>query len=100
METVNDKLKNIAQISIGVLLFSGQDYYYLIAPSVNRAALKLSNGNTLVIKANASAKNIYIASVKLNGKTINKATITHSLLSNGAVLDFRLTDKPTTKWIK
>lgn len=86
--------------AIGLFPNAGQDYYYLIAPSVNRAALKLSNGSTLVIKANASEKNIYIASVKLNGKTINKATITHSLLSNGGVLDFRLTDKPTTKWIK
>lgn len=59
----------------------------------------MSNGNTLVIEANASAKNIYIASAKLNGKTINKVTITHNLISNGGVLDFRLTDKTTTKWI-
>lgn len=79
--------------AIGLFPNAGQDYYYLTAPAVKSATLRLSNGNTLTIKANASAENVYIASCRFNGKTIKGGTIPHSLLCKGGVLEFTLTDK-------
>src|SRR5699024_10124929 len=51
--------------------------YAIGSPSVKKATIHLSNGNTFTVRAkNLSGKNVYIQSATLNGKKWNKAYIT------------------------
>lgn len=83
--------------SVGLFPNAGQDYYYLNAPKHSKAILKLANGKTLTVIANASEKNIYVESCALNGKQWNKPTIKHSDIVNGGVIEMKLSEVPT-KW--
>lgn len=87
--------------STGLFPNAGQDYYYLSAPLVNRAVYTISGGRQIIITANASPKNIYVKSCKVNGEIWNDPVIKHEVISNGATIEFELTDKPTdwgTNW--
>ena len=53
----------------------------------------------LVITANASDKNIYIKSCKVNGKSWNRAIIEHGEIANGGTIEMELSDVPT-EWGK
>lgn len=81
--------------SIGLFPNAGQDYYYLNAPLYPKSTVRLSGGKTLVITANASEKNIYIKSCKVNGKPWNKAIISHSDIAGGGTIEMELSDVPT-----
>jgi putative alpha-1,2-mannosidase len=82
--------------SLGLFPNAGQDWYFVGSPVFTKAIIKLENGNALVINApNASEKNIYVKSLKLNGTPINRAWIRHSEIASGATLDFEMTDAPT-----
>lgn len=81
--------------ALGFFPNAGQDYYYLLAPSVEESVLTLSNGKTLTIRANASQENVYIESCTLNGKKIKTPIILHRQLAQGGVLEFRLSNIPT-----
>jgi putative alpha-1,2-mannosidase len=51
-----------------------------------------------VIKAkNNSRANKYVATVKLNGKTLDKMFINHQDIIDGGVLEFEMTASPTVK---
>lgn len=78
--------------ALGLCPNAGQDFYYLNAPAVSHAAIKLEGGKELIIKANASPENVYIASCKLNGKPVNGAILRHSDIADGGILEFELTD--------
>jgi predicted alpha-1,2-mannosidase len=76
---------------------SGQ--YVIGSPSVKEAVLDLSGGKKLVVKANnLSEKNIYIRSVKLNGKPWNKTYFTHKDIADGGELIFEMGNKPNKRW--
>ena len=63
------------------------------------AKIHLENGKTFTIHArNVSDKNIYIQSVKLNGKIYKKSFFTHEDLMNGGRLEFEMTDAPVKNW--
>ena len=48
------------------------DYYVMGSPGVKKAVMHLSNGKTFTITAeNLSAENIYVQSVRINGKDWN-----------------------------
>lgn len=77
----------------------GSGEYAIGSPSVKQAEIELQNGKSLVIKANNfSSKNIYIRTVTLNGKPLNKSFITHDDIINGGEMIFEMTQRPNKKW--
>jgi predicted alpha-1,2-mannosidase len=77
----------------------GSGQYAIGSPSVKESIIELADGKKLIIKANnLSDKNIYIRSVKLNGKLLNKFTIEHSQLNGGGELVFEMGSRPNKKW--
>jgi predicted alpha-1,2-mannosidase len=69
----------------------GSDQYVLGSPNAEQITLHLENGRTLVIKANNfNDKNVYVKSVKLNGKTLSSPFISHNQLMEGGELVFEL----------
>lgn len=76
----------------------GQPVYTFGTPLFKEAKINLENGKTFTIRArNVSDKNIYIASVKLNGKAHRKSFFTHEDLMRGGVLEFLMTDTPNKR---
>lgn len=68
--------------------------YQLGSPKVDKAVLQLENGKTFTINTkNLSEKNIYIQSVKLNGKGYTKNYILHSDIVKGGTLEYTMQNK-------
>ena len=62
---------------------------------------KYAKGTTFtVLTHNNSAKNIYIQSAKLNGKTYDKCWINHQDIVNEGALELTMGDKPYVNWGK
>ena len=73
----------------------GSDQYVLGAPFVKEATIKLENGKTFTVKSlNLSDKNVYVKSIKLNGKPYKKSFLTHSDIVNGGELIFEMGARP------
>ncbi len=83
--------------------------FYQVAPSIpnydfgtplfKEAKINLENGKTFIIKAaNVSPKNIYIKSVKLNGKVLKDTFFKHEDLMKGGTLEFEMSDAPVKNW--
>nr|HQU93172.1 glycoside hydrolase family 92 protein [Pyrinomonadaceae bacterium] len=73
----------------------GSGEYSLGSPVIKTASLKLENGKVLNIEAvNQSDKNVYVSSVELNGRPLNRRHITFAEISGGGKLVFRMSDKP------
>jgi len=76
----------------------GSGEYSIGSPSVQKAVIQLKEGNKLTVKANnLSDRNIYIKSVSLNGKPLNRSILTHSELTGGELV-FEMSDHPNKKW--
>lgn len=65
-------------------------------PVFESVKIKLKAGD-LILKG-GSEKNIYINSLKMNGKDYDNAWVNWSDLSKGATLDFKTSSKPNLKW--
>jgi len=75
-----------------------QPVYTFGTPLFKEAKINLENGKTFTVRAqNISAQNIYIQSVKLNGKAHKKAFFTHEDLMNGGILEFVMSATPNKK---
>ena len=73
----------------------GSDQYQLGSPVIKTAAIRLENGKTLTIEAvNQSDRNVYVNSVSLNGKNLDRRYITHKEIMGGGKLTFSMSDKP------
>lgn len=73
----------------------GSDRYEMGSPSFRKIAIGLENGRSFVISApKASHKNIYVQSVKLNGKPYEKTYITHNDIVAGGVMEFEMGPEP------
>lgn len=72
----------------------GSNEFLLTAPIFPKAAIRLSNGKILEIKANNPQKNKYIDRVSLNGKEIAANYITYEQLTEGGMLEYTLSDRP------
>jgi predicted alpha-1,2-mannosidase len=73
----------------------GSSQYQLGSPAINKAVIKLENGNTFTIEANnQSDKNVYVQKVLLNGKQLVQPVIGHEDIMKGGALVFFMSDKP------
>ena len=74
----------------------GSDNYVIGSPLFTKATIHLDNGKSIVINArNNSRKNVYVQSLKVNGRPYDKVYLTQGQLSSGAVLDFTMGSKPS-----
>ena len=66
--------------------------YYIGSPQFKRTELSLPNGKTFTMTAqNASRKNIFIKSMRLNGNVLKRPYITYDELIKGGLLEFEMT---------
>jgi predicted alpha-1,2-mannosidase len=73
----------------------GTTFYDLGTPIFKEVKYHLENGKTFTVRAaNVSAQNIYVKSVKLNGKPYQKTFIRHDDIKNGGVLEFEMSPAP------
>ena len=75
----------------------GAPEYVIGSPLFTHVRVALQNGATLTINAaNNSRENVYVQSLKVNGKPWNKVWLPHDLLAAGATLDFVMGPIPST----
>lgn len=73
----------------------GSDHYALGSPLVKNAILNFENGNRLTIKTlNQSKNNIYVKSLTINGKQIDRNYILHNEIMNGGEFIFEMSATP------
>ena len=73
--------------------------YEIGTPMYPEMKMHLANGKTFTILAPAVSKeNIYIQSVKLDGKPYDKSYITHEQIMNGSIFEFEMGNKPEKVW--
>ena len=73
--------------------------YEIGTPLFPEMRLNLKNGKTFTVLApNVSRENIYIQSVKVNGKPYDKSYITHQQIMDGATVEFVMGNQPGEIW--
>ena len=73
--------------------------YEIGTPLFPEMRLNLDNGKTFTVLApNVSRENIYIQSVKVNGKPYDKSYITHQQIMDGATVEFVMGNQPGEIW--
>jgi predicted alpha-1,2-mannosidase len=73
--------------------------YVIGRPFVENATLHLGNGKQFhVIAESLSEKNRYVASVKLNGKPLNRSYLHHEEIMAGGELRFTMSATPNKTW--
>lgn len=73
--------------------------YEIGTPLFREAKLRLANGKTFTVLApEVSKENIYIQSVKLNGRPYDKSYITHSQIMDGSTLELEMAATPGPVW--
>lgn len=73
--------------------------YEIGTPMYPEMKMHLDNGKIFTVLAPAVSKeNIYIQSVKLDGKPYDKSYITHEQIMNGSVFEFEMGNKPGAVW--
>jgi predicted alpha-1,2-mannosidase len=77
----------------------GQPVYALGSPQFDHAVLHLESGKTFTVDATRTgAGDIYVQSVTLNGKPLERPWITHDEIMSGGALQFRLGPQANRKW--
>lgn len=77
----------------------GSDSYVIGSPCVRKAVMTLSNGKTFTMTAeNLSDENVYIQSVRLNGRIWGKPYLPYDELRNGGTLVFTMGPRPNEEW--
>ncbi len=72
----------------------GSNEFALTAPKFPKAVVRLANGRTLTVTADNPRRRVYIASVMLDGKPIDRNYITYDELMQGGELHFALRPRP------
>lgn len=73
--------------------------YSIGSPFFSKVNIQLPNGKSFVIVGkNASAKNKYIQSAKLNGQPLNTPQLNHADILKGGTLEFIMGDKANKNW--
>ena len=74
----------------------GSPYYAIGSPLFKRATVHLPGGKDIVVRAPGnSAKNVYVQSLKVDGKPYGKTYLDHRDLADGATLDFTMGPSPS-----
>jgi predicted alpha-1,2-mannosidase len=74
------------------------DYYVIGAPQIPKVVMQLSNGKKLTtIAENLSDKNIYVQSVRVNGKDWPTPFLPHREIKNGGTIIYTMGAQPS-KW--
>ncbi len=86
--------------SIGMYSFNpASGEYEITSPLFDETKIKLPNGKTFTVKANAvSMENKYIQGATLNGKAYNKSSIAHVTILEGGELVFDMGPEPNKEW--
>ena len=72
----------------------GTDQYVIGSPLFSKVTMQFENGKELVIEAdNNNEDNVYVNSINLNGKPIDRNYFTHSELQNGGKINMEMSDK-------
>ena len=75
----------------------GSPEYIIGSPAFERTEVRLDNGRTLrVVAHNNGPDNVYVQSLKVNGKPWNQAWIRHADIAAGATLEFEMGSKPSS----
>ncbi|MET7278506.1 GH92 family glycosyl hydrolase [Kribbella sp. NPDC005582] len=75
----------------------GSPTYAIGSPLFKKATVRLPGGKKLVVSApNNSAKNVYVKSVRINGKKWTSTNLPHDLIASGGKIEFEMTDKPSS----
>lgn len=73
--------------------------YIFGSPIIDEAVIKVKDGNIFTITAvNNSKENIYIQSVKLNGKEYNEFFVLFEDIAKGGTLEFTMGKEPSSTW--
>ena len=84
--------------SMGFFPNAGQNIYYLTGAAFPAITLTLGNGKKVKITAeNASEKNIYVQSCKINGQQWDKFWFSHQDIENGGTIEFVMGEMPKIK---
>ncbi|MBS0225869.1 MAG: GH92 family glycosyl hydrolase [Proteobacteria bacterium] len=76
----------------------GAPEYAIGSPAFDRVDVTMDNGRTLhVIAHGNSLQNVYVQSLKVNGKPWTKAWLPHSAIANGGTLEFIMGAQPS-RW--
>lgn len=77
----------------------GSNQYVIGKPHFEEMVVNLENGRKFTIKShNLNGENIYISSVKLNGKEYLKSFLQHEDIANGGTLEFFMDKNPDLSW--
>jgi predicted alpha-1,2-mannosidase len=77
----------------------GQPIYALVSPLFERATIHLENRKDFTVEATRQTPtDIYIQSATLNGKSLDRAWISHDEIVKGGLLRFQLGARPNEKW--
>lgn len=77
----------------------GSNQYVFGAPQVERAVIDLGGGKRFTMVAeNLSAENLYVQSVRLDGRPYELAFLRHEDLAAGATLTFVMGPEPNPAW--
>jgi predicted alpha-1,2-mannosidase len=74
--------------------------YVLGSPRIDRASINIPGTKRTfsIIADNNNPQNVFIKSVKLNGRNLDRTWITHEEIVQGGVLHFNMARKPNKEW--
>jgi len=76
----------------------GAPEYVIGSPAFEHARVELQGGAVLTVNAaNNSAQNVYVQSLKINGKPWTRTWVPHEVIAKGATLDFVMGPQPS-RW--
>jgi predicted alpha-1,2-mannosidase len=83
--------------AIGLYPNAGQDFYYVGSPLFTRSTITLDDGRAFIIEARgASATGKYVQSAKHNGRTLDRAWLTHAEVARGGTLILQMGERPSS----
>ena len=75
----------------------GSPDYAIGSPMFTKATVNLENGKKIVVNAPSnSSSNVYVQGLKINGSSYSSTSLPHSLLADGATLDFDMGPEPSS----
>ena len=82
--------------AIGLFPNAGQPFYYIGSPVFSRSTIHLEQGRSFIIEApGTSDENLYVQSAELNGKSLDRAWLTHDEVARGGRLVLQMGSKPS-----